>query len=113
GDPTLHLVAGLVDASMQSLARVGEMIEPARLAAVVRALAKAELIHLVGSKRAFPVTTYLSLALAQLGIANLLVDNVGSTAFAKHRQAKKPLSRTAGREPAPAKAGGGERKRGG
>ena len=197
GDPTLHLVAGLVDASMQSLARVGETIEPARLGAVVRALAKAELIHLVGSKRAFPVTTYLSLALAQLGIANLLVDNVGSTAFAqlgcttrrdavlaisfspynsitpelaataaqrgtpvvsitdsalsplvpisgawievvesdfggfrsiaatlavgmavvlavaKHRQAKKPLSRTAGREPAPAKAGDGERKRGG
>jgi DNA-binding MurR/RpiR family transcriptional regulator len=82
-DPNLHLVAGLVDASMVSLSRITETIEPARFAAVVQALAKAELIYLVGSKRAFPVTTYLSLALAQLGIANILVDNVGSTAFAQ------------------------------
>ncbi len=68
---------------MQSLARVGDSLEPARFAAVVRGLAEADLIYLVGSKRAFPVTTYLSLALAQLGVANILVDNVGSTAFAQ------------------------------
>jgi DNA-binding MurR/RpiR family transcriptional regulator len=68
---------------MQSLSRVLDTIDLARLAAVVETLARADVIYLVGSKRAFPVTTYLSLALAQLGITNILVDNVGSSAFAQ------------------------------
>ena len=82
-DPNFHLVVGLANASMQSLARVAETIDLAGFAAVVKALAEAEVIYLIGSKRAFPVTTYLSLALAQLGITNILIDNVGSTAFAQ------------------------------
>jgi DNA-binding MurR/RpiR family transcriptional regulator len=41
----------------------------------------ADLIYVIGSKRAFPVTTYVSLTLSQQGIRNVLVDNVGSTAF--------------------------------
>jgi DNA-binding MurR/RpiR family transcriptional regulator len=80
-DPNFHLVAGLVDASVQSLLRVTESVDRARFAAVVKALARANAIYLVGSKRAFPVTMYMSLALSQLGIGNILVDNVGSTAF--------------------------------
>ena len=44
-------------------------------------LADADLIYVIGSKRAFPVTTYLSLTLSQQGVRNVLVDNVGSTAF--------------------------------
>ncbi len=44
-------------------------------------LAAADLIYVIGSKRAFPVTTYLSLTLSQQGVRNVLVDNVGSTAF--------------------------------
>jgi DNA-binding MurR/RpiR family transcriptional regulator len=80
-DPYLHMVVGLIDASRQSLSRALDSIESARVAAVVHTLAEADMIYLVGSKRAFPVTTYLSLALAQLGVPNILVDNVGSTAF--------------------------------
>lgn len=80
-DPNFHLVSGLVDASMQSLARVTNSIDRVRFAAAVKTLGKANVIYLVGSKRAFPVTMYMSLALSQLGIANILVDNVGSTAF--------------------------------
>jgi DNA-binding MurR/RpiR family transcriptional regulator len=80
-DPNFHLVAGMVDASMQSLAHVNDSIDRARFAATVKILAKAHMIYLVGNKRAFPVTMYMSLALSQLGIANILVDNVGSTAF--------------------------------
>jgi DNA-binding MurR/RpiR family transcriptional regulator len=68
---------------MQSLTRVADTIDLARVATVVNILAKAEIIFLLGSKRAFAVTTYLSLALAQLGIANVLVDNVGSSAAAQ------------------------------
>jgi DNA-binding MurR/RpiR family transcriptional regulator len=82
-DPAFHLVGGLVEASMQSLTRAVETIDLARVATVVDILARAEIIFLLGSKRAFPVTTYLSLALAQLGIANVLVDNVGSSAAAQ------------------------------
>ena len=42
---------------------------------------EADLIYVIGSKRAFPVTTYLSLTLSQQGVRNVLVDNVGSTAL--------------------------------
>jgi len=80
-DPNFHLVAGLVDASVQSLGRVTESVDRAQFATVVKTLARANAIYLVGSKRAFPVTMYMSLALSQLGIGNILVDNVGSTAF--------------------------------
>ena len=41
----------------------------------------ADLIYVIGSKRAFPVTAYLSLTLSQQGVRNVLVDNVGSTAL--------------------------------
>ena len=44
-------------------------------------MAAAELIYVIGSKRAFPVTAYVSLTLSQQGVRNVLVDNVGSTAF--------------------------------
>ena len=44
-------------------------------------MAEADLIYVIGSKRAFPVTAYISLALSQQGVRNVLVDNVGSTAF--------------------------------
>jgi DNA-binding MurR/RpiR family transcriptional regulator len=80
-DPHLHTIAGLANASIESLSRMLDTIEPGAVAAVVNTLAKADMIYLVGSKRAFPVTTYLSLAWAQLGVPNILVDNVGSTAF--------------------------------
>ena len=48
---------------------------------MVALLAAADLIYVIGSKRAFPVTAYVSLTLSQQGVRNVLVDNVGSTAF--------------------------------
>lgn len=80
-DPDLHFLNGLVAASQASLARISEGLEAANFARMVEVLAAADLIYLVGSKRAFPVTTYLSLTLAQQGVRNALVDNVGSTAL--------------------------------
>ena len=44
-------------------------------------LAAADLIYIIGSKRAFSLVSYVSLALANLGVRNLALDNVGSTAF--------------------------------
>jgi DNA-binding MurR/RpiR family transcriptional regulator len=80
-DPDLRILAGLVEASAASLTRQPERIELSTFARLADAMAEAETIYLIGSKRAFPVTVYMGLALSQLGVKNALVDNVGSTAF--------------------------------
>src|SRR5690606_22261720 len=68
-------------ASQASLGRVSKDFDAVRFRRMVAILARADLIYVVGSKRAFPVTAYISLALSQQGIRNVLVDNVGSSAF--------------------------------
>ncbi|MBA3325188.1 MAG: MurR/RpiR family transcriptional regulator [Rhodobacteraceae bacterium] len=77
----LHFLNGLVAASQASLARVGDGFDTASFERMAGLLADADLIYVIGSKRAFPVTAYVSLALSQQGVRNVLVDNVGSTAF--------------------------------
>lgn len=77
----LRFIDGLVEASQRSLARIGERFDAAAFDRMAGILAKADLIYVIGSKRAFPVTAYVSLTLSQQGIRNVLVDNVGSTAF--------------------------------
>ena len=81
GNPDLHFMKGLVAASQASLARVGEGLDEAGFTRMIDVLASADLVYVIGSKRAFPVTAYVSLTLSQQGIRNVLVDNVGSTAF--------------------------------
>lgn len=77
----LHFVNGLVAASQASLGRIGEGFDVAGFERMVALMADADLIYVIGSKRAFPVTAYIALALSQQGVRNVLVDNVGSTAF--------------------------------
>lgn len=77
----LHFVDGLVAASQQSLARIGERFDREAFERMAAILAGADLIYVIGSKRAFPVTAYVSLTLSQQGVRNVLVDNVGSNAF--------------------------------
>lgn len=74
-------LAGLVAASQASLARLGDGLDTAALGRMAAILAEAELVHLIGARRAFPVTACISLALARQGVRNVLIDNVGSTAF--------------------------------
>jgi DNA-binding MurR/RpiR family transcriptional regulator len=81
GDPDFRIVSGLVKASVASLTQAPEMIDFATFAMIADLMAGAETIYLVGSKRAFPATVYMALALSQLGVRNSLVDNVGSIAF--------------------------------
>jgi len=76
-----HFLSGLVASSQASLARIGEGFDDVSFDAMADLLAAADLLYIVGSKRAFPVTAYLSLTLSQQGVRNVLVDNVGSTAF--------------------------------
>ena len=80
-DPDLRMIAGLVQAATLSLARVPDRIDLAVFDRIAGAMAEADTIYLVGSKRAFPVTMYMALALSQLDIKNSLVDNVGSIGF--------------------------------
>ncbi|TIO53683.1 MAG: MurR/RpiR family transcriptional regulator [Mesorhizobium sp.] len=77
----LHFLNGMVGASQASLSRIGNGFDIDSFEKMVELLASAELIYVIGSKRAFPVTTYLSLTLSQQGVRNVLVDNVGSTAL--------------------------------
>jgi DNA-binding MurR/RpiR family transcriptional regulator len=77
----LRFMAGLVAASQASLARIAGAFELARFERMTELMAAADLIYVIGSKRAFPVTAYVSLTLSQQGVRNVLVDNVGSTAF--------------------------------
>ncbi|OHV83003.1 MurR/RpiR family transcriptional regulator [Mesorhizobium sp. ORS 3428] len=77
----LHFLNGMVGASQASLSRIGNRFDIDSFEKMIDHLAAAELIYVIGSKRAFPVTTYLSLTLSQQGVRNVLVDNVGSTAL--------------------------------
>jgi DNA-binding MurR/RpiR family transcriptional regulator len=77
----LRFVRGLVAASQASLSRIAGDFDLARFERMTELMAAADLIYVIGSKRAFPVTAYISLTLSQQGVRNVLVDNVGSTAF--------------------------------
>ncbi|MBZ9962757.1 MurR/RpiR family transcriptional regulator [Mesorhizobium sp. BR1-1-2] len=77
----LHFLRGMVGASQASLSRIEAGFDIESFEKMVALLSAAELIYVIGSKRAFPVTSYLSLTLSQQGVRNVLVDNVGSTAL--------------------------------
>ena len=76
-----RLVDGFIGSSATSLARVRDRLDLAQFEAMSQTLAAADLIYIIGSKRAFSLVSYVSLAFANLGVRNLALDNVGSTAF--------------------------------
>jgi len=76
-----RLVDGFIGASATSLAHVRQRLDLAQFEMISQTLAAADLIYIIGSKRAFSLVSYVSLALANLGVRNLALDNVGSTAF--------------------------------
>lgn len=81
------LVEGFVKSSTVSLSRVTERLDLQAFETMAAALAAAKLVYIVGSKRAFSVSSYVSLALSKLDIRNITVDNVGSAAFEHMRLA--------------------------
>jgi DNA-binding MurR/RpiR family transcriptional regulator len=87
GGEAARLVDGFVNSSMASLTGVRERLEISNFEGVAETLSSAELIYIVGSKRAFCLASYVSLALSNLGIRNFALDNVGSTAFELLRSA--------------------------
>jgi DNA-binding MurR/RpiR family transcriptional regulator len=80
-----RLVAGFIETSMSSLSRVRERLDVASFDRMAIALASAEIIYIIGAKRAFSFASFVSLALSNLGIRNICIDNVGSVAFEQLR----------------------------
>lgn len=77
-------VAGLLErfteSAALSLMKLRESVQPEQMEAAAELLSKADTIHLLGLRRAFPVTAYLAYAMGKLGLRCVLVDHVAAMA---------------------------------
>jgi DNA-binding MurR/RpiR family transcriptional regulator len=67
---------GFLEAAEQSVGRFREKVDHDAIERAVDLMARAETIYLIGLRRSFPITSYMSYALGKLGIRNILVDAV-------------------------------------
>jgi DNA-binding MurR/RpiR family transcriptional regulator len=74
------IFGGFSEAAEKSLSDLREKLDPVKLEEAVEALAKAETIYLVGLRRSFPITSYMSYAFGKLGIRNQLIGAMGGLA---------------------------------
>lgn len=86
GSPTA-LLAEFVEAGRASLEALAKSVDEAALAAAVQALARAETVHVVGFRRAFPVASYLVYVFEKMQVPAMLHDGVGKL---DHRFALRP-----------------------
>ncbi len=83
-DTPSALLAEFVDVGRSSLENLMNTVDPRALQQAVDVLARAETIHLVGFRRAFPVTSYLAYAFEKMevpailhsGLANMNMDHL-------------------------------------
>lgn len=78
------LLAEFVEAGQQSLQMLTHDFDEQALNAAVAILAKAEAIHLIGTRRAFPVAAYLSYIFEKMSVPAILHDQTGGL---DHRRA--------------------------
>ena len=76
GSPSA-LLAEFIDAARQSLENLASTIDPNRLDAAIKALSEANMVHIVGLRRAFSVATYFAYAFEKIGVPTMLHDRVG------------------------------------
>ena len=74
------IFGGFSEAAEKSLADLREKLDPAKLEEAVETLARADTIYLIGLRRSFPITSYMSYAFGKLGIRNHLVGAMGGLA---------------------------------
>ncbi len=74
------LLAGFVQAASVSLERLREGIDADALDRAVGLLSAAQTIYLLGSRRSFPLTTFLAYAMRKLAMRCELVDQIGGLA---------------------------------
>ncbi|GGB33601.1 RpiR family transcriptional regulator [Roseibium aquae] len=80
------LLAEFVDVGRTSLENLMTSVDPAELQTAVDLLAKADTIHLVGFRRAFPVTSYLAYAFEKMQVPAVLhagTANLDQTALVR------------------------------
>ncbi len=90
---------GFSEAAQKSVLTLQEKLEPDKLDRAVDMLSKADTIYLLGLRRSFPISTYMSYAFGKLGIRNVLIDATGGLAqeelgFAATRDAVLAISFT-------------------
>lgn len=83
GSPSA-LLAEFVDAGRMSLENLANTVDPRSLDAAVSKLSKANMIHVIGLRRAFPVASYLVYAFEKMHIPAMLHDGTGKL---NHRHA--------------------------
>jgi DNA-binding MurR/RpiR family transcriptional regulator len=74
------LFDGFSEAAAKSIADLREKLDGKKLEKIVGLLAKAETIYLVGLRRSFPISSYMSYAFGKLGVHNILVSATGGMA---------------------------------
>jgi DNA-binding MurR/RpiR family transcriptional regulator len=90
GSNAALIFEGFSDSSARSIAVLRDKLDPDQLEWAVDMLASADTIFLVGLRRSFPITSYMSYALGKLNVRNTLIDAVGGLAdevisFASHK----------------------------
>ena len=80
GSKASLILDGFCDSATRSIAALREKIDPEQLDKAVKMLAEAETIYLVGLRRSFPISSYMSYAFGKLGVKNMLIDAVGGLA---------------------------------
>ena len=70
------LLSGFTDAAIASIERLRATVSTADMEHASKLLARSQSIYLLGLRRVFPVSSYLSYALAKLGMKNILVDQI-------------------------------------
>lgn len=79
------LIDEFTEADVRALQNTRATIGQEGLADAVALIYKAQIIHIVGMRRAFPVATYLAYAMPQAGKPTVLIDGVGGLAFQQFR----------------------------
>lgn len=77
-DSPRALLAEFVEAGRASLAALASTLDADALDRAVAILARAEMIHLIGLRRAFPIASYLTYAFEKMEIPAMLHDGVGN-----------------------------------
>jgi DNA-binding MurR/RpiR family transcriptional regulator len=75
-DRPAALVAEFVEAGRQSMERLARDLDETKLDHAVTLLSGAQVLHLAGFRRSFPVASYLAYVFDKLGVATVLHDGV-------------------------------------
>ncbi len=86
GSPSA-LLGEFIEAGRLSLEALAKSVDEAALSQAVQLLSRAETIHIVGLRRAFPVSSYLAYVFEKMAVPAMLHDGVGKL---DHRFALRP-----------------------